>query len=142
MAFKESIIVDQSGFDSASRKRNRDFENRQLDKKVEVEELSDAWETLLSLFGTEKARNNFLKLCNQYKKELVEYKEKKVKVNSGGELVSPDSKKAVFHNEIMEIIQKLNLAKNWGPEIQPILTKLQDRHLMTELIDRNVDYKP
>ncbi|MDP2685215.1 MAG: hypothetical protein Q8P20_09350 [bacterium] len=138
MAFKESMIDNSVSFDAASRKRDKDFENLQLDKKTEIHELSNEWDKLLSLFGTEKAKNNFISLCEEYKRRIVKAKESNVDFD---QISSSDIGCADIHNTIMKIIQKLNVSKAWPPEIQSMLNKLQDRNVIKELINYHINYR-
>jgi len=59
---------------------------------------------ILSLFGTDKTRNNFLQLCNQYYGERIRQEASEI----SGEPVL-NSRRSDIHNQIMEIVQKLFL---------------------------------
>ena len=61
---------------------------------------------ILSLFGNEEARENFLGLCKEYYAERV----RQEAAESAG-IPVPDSRRAEIHTEIMKIVQKLYLQR-------------------------------
>ena len=63
-------------------------------------------ENILSMFGTEEARDRFFGLCREYYGERV-----RQEAAEDAGLAVPDSKRAEVHTEIMKIIQKLFLKK-------------------------------
>ncbi|MBU0998994.1 hypothetical protein KKG24_01650 [Patescibacteria group bacterium] len=77
---------------------------------VEEFSLKAKFEILLGLFGSEKARQNFISLCNEYNVERV----KRIILQDQNETFIPKDKvaysppkRADLHNKIMEIISKL-----------------------------------
>lgn len=89
-----------------------------MDKPPELSQTNPAekfspkekFEVLLGLFGNEKARQNFITLCKEYRVErvtqVVSQDQNETFVPKGKEEYSPP-KRADLHNKIMEIIAKL-----------------------------------
>lgn len=63
--------------------------------------------SLLCLFGTERAKENFLRLCREYYGERV----RQEAAEHAGQPVT-GSRRAEIHNQIMEVVQKLYLRSN------------------------------
>lgn len=55
----------------------------------------------LSLFGTDRARDNFLQLCKQYYGERIRHEASEI----SGEPVL-NSRRATIHNQIVKIVEK------------------------------------
>ena len=71
---------------------------------------------ILRMFGAEKARQNFLHLCNEYYGE-------RIRMEAAEQIGEPvlNSKRAIFHNQIMQIVQKLFLrSQNNMPSRQEV----------------------
>ncbi|RJO59622.1 hypothetical protein C4546_00845 [Candidatus Parcubacteria bacterium] len=133
---EENPIVEQSKFDSKTEKIVRESINSQLDTETEGRELADSWDRLLSLFGTEKARGRFIKLCQDYRDETYAYQQRQVaETHSRQTSSSPDSKKSAIHNEIMQILRNLITAKNWPEDDYRLLDKLQDRKAVEKMLN-------
>lgn len=84
---------------------------------------------LLAMFGTEKAMQNFLDLCESYYDKLREQKLSSVKGYS-----EKQKGRASGHNEIMRILQKLSLAQKPGAEAEHFLFELSDREKISEIV--------
>ncbi|MFA6588388.1 MAG: hypothetical protein WCT08_04960 [Patescibacteria group bacterium] len=135
---EESPIVNQAKFDRHTNRLHADTLNTQLDLETEANELANEWEQLLSLFGTDRARDRFVQLCRQYQTESYKYQQN----TTGGENYrrksssSPDSHKSVIHNEIMETLRKLIVIKDWPKKNYGLLAKLQDRKTVEKMLQR------
>lgn len=61
---------------------------------------------IMALFGDEEARENFLQLCRNYRKEVISQKQANL-ANKG-----VTSKRSFFHNQIMEIVRRIWIQAN------------------------------
>jgi CRISPR/Cas system-associated endonuclease/helicase Cas3 len=139
---RNSIVsLDQADF---TRRGQTELADRMVETKKKLEKMASEWDTPLSLFGTEKARKNFVDLCQKYKNQIVLYKESAVKQNYAGEYKNTVEhfRKSDYHLEIMKILNKLKVAKQWPPEIERLLTNLQDGKLVEALVDEVYQYRP
>ncbi|GEM_PF-3363299 len=127
-----------------TRRGQAELVDKMVETKKKLEEMASEWGTLLSLFGTKEARQNFIDLCQKYKNQIVLYKESAVKQNYAGEYKNTVEhfRKADYHHEIMKILNKLKAAKQWPPKIEQLLTNLQDGKLVEALVDEVCQYKP
>ena len=105
---------------------------------VEEFSLKAKFEILLGLFGSEKARQNFISLCKEYHKERI----RQIILQDEGENYKPKNtitysppKRADLHNKIMEIIGKLAIQlKNTTPLQEATLRDLSSRENVAEAI--------
>lgn len=98
--------------------------------------------TLLGMFGTEKARDNFISLCEQYYKARTE----QVQANNDTENYSRNKKvvyspprRAQIHNAIMEIIGRIATeSKNPTAEQAEVLRDFASRENVAQAIKEYV----
>ncbi len=98
----------------------------------------EKFEVLLSLFGSEKARKNFISLCKEYHMERVT----RVILQDQNENFIPKDKatysppkRADLHNRIMEIIGKLAVqSKNITPLQEAVLRDFHSRECVAKAI--------
>lgn len=101
----------------------------------------EKFEILLGIFGTDKARDNFLSVCREY----LASRKSSVKVEDA-ENYSPESKvryssprRAELHNYIMETMTLLATeAKDLTPEEEEALKDLHSREAMAQAIKEYV----
>lgn len=100
--------------------------------ELREEELSHAKkiERVLKMFGSEKAKENFLSLIDRYYEAMSKQKQSSLAVKSIAE-----TERSNIHNELMEIIQALAVHAKEGSEEEKILREFADRHKLIEAID-------
>jgi len=117
--------VFKTDFESANQEKN-------LSETEEAEQRARNYQTmqqLLAMFGTEKARQNFLNLCEEYHDKLREQKLSSVKGYS-----EKEKGRDHCHNEIMRTLQKLSLAQKPGTKAEHFLFELSDREKISQII--------
>lgn len=138
---EDRFISDQTDFSAKGRGLEKKFQEQQLDRESHLHDLAGQWDRLLSFFGTEKARQNFLRLCEEYNEEVNKIKRLETAERGGGKTTPYNSEKAAIHNEIMNILRRLHTAKASKGEDQELLMALQERDVVEALIPRVIDRK-
>jgi len=101
--------------------------------REEIPEFSnrEMMDDVLSLFGTEEAKERFVKLCEDY---LIAFR--RYKLQDVGVKIS-DKIRARIHNEIMDTLQRLSMAPKIksGSKEEKVLWALADRDKVAEMIE-------
>lgn len=108
-------------------------QEKNLLETEEVEQRAQNYQTmqqLLAMFGTEKARQNFLDLCQEYHDKLREQKLSSIKGYSERE-----KGRDRCHNEIMRTLQTLSLAQKPGTKAEHFLFEFSDREKISQIIN-------
>lgn len=80
--------------------------------KTAIVDLKQEFRILLSFFGSETARQKFLTLCQEYYKER-----RRQELAAQVEITTRDSKRAYYHNQIMEVVRRLYIQNQHASEI-------------------------
>jgi hypothetical protein len=132
----DGLITEQTDFSAAGRRRDKELINKSVDHELELESLGEEWDNLLSTFGSDSARERFMKLCSSYKEAFEKTKHLAVSHVAGES--SPDLQQANLHNEIMQTLRNLYIDAEVSNEQRELLRRLQDRDLMRELVLRSL----
>jgi hypothetical protein len=105
---------------------------------IEKLSLKEKFAVLLSVFGTEQARRNFIALCREYNTERVA----QVVSQDDGEnyrakksIVYSPPQRANLHNRIMETIGKLSVqSKKITPRQEAVLRDFHSREKVAEAV--------
>lgn len=104
----------------------------------------DMWQEILDMFGTEKAKNDFIDLCKKYKNAYCSQKYEDLtggedyfhgQKNVLNEMKIKKIQRAGLHQEIQTILQKLSMHAKPNSKQEKILRFLSDRDNMHDLID-------
>lgn len=130
MAYEQYTVAD-----FLRRKPEKD-EGEKINKRMKNVRLI---EDLLSLFGTEQARENFLSSCKQYRKSLWRRKQEEITEKFLKRAESEESSEARIHNEIMDIIARLS-SETDDQQATHIFSELGDRHKVAQAILDYLDH--
>src|SRR3989344_4854921 len=70
----DQTIVPSSDFSSSGERIEKEFQEQQLDREMLTADLSAQWDRVLRFFGTDAARENFVRLCKEYQEVLGQAK--------------------------------------------------------------------
>ncbi|HEB01443.1 MAG TPA: hypothetical protein ENI16_00405 [Candidatus Portnoybacteria bacterium] len=102
---------------------------KELTGEEERKENHRAMNKILEMFGTEKARENFLDLLEKYRQKYLEQK-----LSSPRAYTESEKGRAALHNQVMETFQRLSLTAQPNSEEEKILRELADRERTHEVI--------
>lgn len=104
----------------------------------------DMWQVILDMFGTEKAKDDFIDLCKKYKNRYCKRKFTDIsgvedyvhgRKNVIKEWTDTERGQSGLHQEILEILQKLSMHAKPNSKEEKVLRFLSDRHNIHDLID-------
>ncbi len=110
----------------------------QMEGKVVKISPREKFDILLKMFGTDKARENFISMCKEYSSQRVgqevSYGDAENYRHNRKISYSPP-KRAALHNSIMDIIAKIAVqTKSLSPAQQLVLKDFQSRESVAEAI--------
>ncbi len=82
------------------------------DEKIAKVDLKQEFHRLLSFFGSETAHQKFLRLCEEYYKER-----RRQELAAQVEGIAIESKRAHYHNQIMEVVRRLYIQNQHASQI-------------------------
>ncbi|PIR66843.1 MAG: hypothetical protein COU51_01715 [Parcubacteria group bacterium CG10_big_fil_rev_8_21_14_0_10_36_14] len=94
---------------------------------------TELWDEVLSLFGTDEAKEKFIDLCRRYYSFLVKAK---AMAGMGEQSVQvSETSRANIHNKIMTTVYSLMTQTKLSPERKKKLNTLSNRRKVAEMID-------
>ncbi len=102
-----------------------------VDATLGAEELGhDSMARVMSMFGTDAARNRFLSLAEKY---YTAFRYQKYS-SLTGVIAEMEKERASLHNAIMETVQRLSLSPHLNASQQKLLAFLAKREKVTDMI--------
>lgn len=97
---------------------------------------ADKFRIVLKMFGTEQARQNFIKKCQEYYaiRTKTQARANVENYRKGPKVDYSPPKRAEVHNAIMDTIKRLANAKKWGPLQEKVLNEMSDREVVAQII--------